>query len=66
MTIDFFPTDYEGRMEVLLTSPRFQTMSYFERQNAVWDYLLNDPQVNKDAIFTISRVAMEAEAAELN
>lgn len=63
ITVDFFPTDYEGSVGVLLTSPRFQHMSHFQRQDAVWDYLLADPQI-KDDIFVISRISMEPEAVE--
>jgi hypothetical protein len=65
MTVDFFPTEYEGSVGVLLTSPHFQNMPFSERQNSIWDYLLNDSQVNKDAMFVISRIAMETEAVEL-
>lgn len=65
MTVDFFSTDYEGSVGVLLTSPQFQNMLYSERQESVWDYLLNNPQVNKDAMFVISRISMKSEAVEL-
>jgi hypothetical protein len=64
ITVDFFSTDYEGSVGVLLTSPRFQNMLYSERQDSVWDYLLNNPQVNKDDMFVISRISMEPEAVE--
>jgi len=64
ITVDFFATDYEGSVGVLLTSPRFQNMQYSERQDSVWDYLLNNPQVNKDDMFVISRISMEPEAVE--
>ena len=64
ITVDFFPTDYEGSVGVLLTSPRFQNMSYFQRQDSIWDYLLNDPQINKDDIFVMSRISIEHEAVE--
>jgi len=63
ITVDFFPTDYEGSVGVFLTSPRFQNMSYFQRQDSVWDYLLAHPQI-KDDIFVISRISMEPEAVE--
>ena len=64
VTIDFFPTEYEGSVGVFLSSPSFQKMPFSERQNSVWEYLLNDPQVNKDDMFVISRISIEHEALE--
>jgi len=64
MAIDFFATEYEGSVGVLLISPRFQDMPYHERQDSVWNYLRNDPQTNQEDIFVISRISMEPEAVE--
>ncbi len=64
MTADFFPTEYEGSVGVFLSSPSFQKMPFSERQNSVWEYLLNDPQVNKDDMFVISRISIEHETVE--
>ena len=64
ITVDFFPTEYEGSVGVLLTSPLLQNMSFSERQNSIWDFLLNDPKLNRDDMFVLSRIAMETEAVE--
>ncbi len=63
--VDFFATEYEGSVGVLLTSPRFQNMLYSERQDSVWNYLRNDPQTNQDDIFVISRISMDEEPVEV-
>jgi hypothetical protein len=50
ITVEFFPTDYEGSVGFFLASPRFQNMSYFQRQDSVWDYLLANPQIKDEFI----------------
>jgi hypothetical protein len=65
IAIDFFPTEFDGFFEVLLTSPNFQKMEYTERQNSIWDYLSGDPEITKDDLFCVTQIATETEAVEL-
>ena len=62
--IHFLPTEFEGFVSVLLTSEKFQSMSFFERQDSVWNYLRQDTQLTDDDISTISTISMENEAVE--
>jgi hypothetical protein len=65
ITVDFFPTDFEEFLGVLLTSPKFQNMGFTEQQNSVWDYLRRDPEIANEDLFYLSEIATETEPAEL-
>ena len=65
ITVDFFPTEYEGSVGVLLASANFGSMAFSERQNSVWNFLLSDQLLNKKDMFVISRISTEIESAEL-
>ncbi|MCI0691473.1 hypothetical protein L0337_05630 [candidate division KSB1 bacterium] len=64
ITVDFFPTEFEEFFGVLLTSPKFESMSDAERQDSVWDYLSSDPELTNEDRFYISQIATETEAVE--
>ena len=65
ITIDFFPTDFEGYFGVFLSSPNFQSMSEAERQDSVWDYLDNDPEITDEDLHHVTQIATENEAVEI-
>jgi hypothetical protein len=64
ITIDFLPTEFEEYFEVLLTSPKFQSMGITERQNSIWKYLRSDPEISNDDLLFITRIATRTEAIE--
>jgi hypothetical protein len=64
ITVDFFPTEFEGYFGVLLTSPQFQSMPEAERQDSVWDYLDTDPDITDDDLRFVTQIATETEAVE--
>jgi len=64
IAIDFFPTEFEEFFGVLLTSPKFQNMTFSEQQNSVWNYLRRDPDMTNADLFYISEIATESEAVE--
>jgi hypothetical protein len=64
ITVDFFPTEFEGYFGVFLTSPQFQSMSEGERQDSVWDYLDTDPEITDEDLHFVTQIATETEAVE--
>ena len=64
ITVDFLPTEFEGYFEVFLTSPKFQNMGFFERQDSIWNYLRSDSEVVDEDLRCISGIATETEAVE--
>jgi hypothetical protein len=65
ITVDFFPTEFEGYFGIFLTSPQFQNMPEAERQDSVWDYLDTDPEITDEDLRFVTQIATEAEAVEL-
>lgn len=64
ITIDFFPTDFDGYIEAYLTSPKFESMEITERQNSLWDSLSADPEVSDADLRFVTRIATGTEAVE--
>jgi len=64
ITIDFFPTDFDGYIEAYLTSSKFESMEITERQNSIWNYLRSDPEVADADLRFVTRVATGTEAVE--
>jgi len=65
ITIDFLPTEFEDYFEVLITSPKFQSMRVTERQNSVWKFLRAAPEVTDKDLRGVSRIATGTEAVEV-
>ncbi|MCI0691472.1 hypothetical protein L0337_05625 [candidate division KSB1 bacterium] len=65
ITVDFFPTEFDGFFGVFLNSSNFQKMGYTERQNSIWDYLSADPEITEEDLRYITQIATEAEEVEL-
>jgi hypothetical protein len=65
ITIDFLPTEFDEYFEVLLTSPKFQSMRITERQNSIWKFLRATPEVTDEDLRLLSRIAIGTEAVEV-
>jgi len=64
ITVKFFPTEFAEFFDVLLLSPKFQSMSFPEQQNSVWDYLRSDPEVTNADLYFVTQIATESEEVE--
>jgi hypothetical protein len=59
--IEFIPIDLFDYFEAVVISPKFKKMPYSERLEAVFEFLLADPQLPREALNAVSRILTEVE-----
>jgi len=64
ITVDFFASEFETHIEVVLGSPKFQNMGFSEEYDSIWNYLRRDPELSKEDLFQVSSVKTVPEAVE--
>jgi stress-induced morphogen len=64
ITVDFFASELGMHLDVVLGSPKFQSMSFGEEDDSVWDFLHADPEMTKDDLALILQIRMEPEHVE--